>query len=481
MTGETVLDGRYRLVRRIGQGGFGSIFLAEQVALARPVVIKSVRTDMADVPDLVERFRREAVLVAGIRHPNVVTYHDFGQDAEGDLLLVMELLEGESLTEHLARHGPMPADRAAGLLRQAAAGLAAAHRAGLVHRDVKPSNLFLEQGAWPAMRLKVIDFGILKADARIHPDLAVLTRSDICMGTPDYVAPEQLLGVPVGPAADQYALGLVAFEMVTGTKLFSLRERPDDLIARLAGPCERLGALARTHAGPAFTAAVTRAVSTQPGDRFASIEEFASALTPADATEARALSTPAVSTRIRRRASRRWWVALGLAVLGMLAIGAGWWIGWPGPSAEPTAATGTSSSIPPSVPVPRGAEGAAWMSPQAAPLPEELVTRSPVQASRVGARTSRMSMGTPPASVRPSQTPTGFGRLTINALPWAEVSVDDQVAGTTPLILQEVASGQHRVTLRHPEYETRTFTVQVVSGETTHRSVRMASDPGVVP
>ena len=280
--GERVL-GRYRVEHPIGEGGFGCIYLGRQVALDREVAIKASRPGRRDEEGARERFRREALLVAGINHPNVVTYHDFGVDDDGDLVLVMEHLQGCSLLDVLRRGRPMPLADVVRWMAEAAAGLHEAHARGLVHRDVKPSNLFLVAPGTRSERLKVIDFGILLADRQAHPELADLTRSDAFIGTPEYVAPEMMLGRNLDGRADQYALALVTFELLAGRRpfppaddgglLIRLSERPEALDFRESG----------RRVPPGLSRVLWKALSPSPAERYPTIVAFGDALREAAA------------------------------------------------------------------------------------------------------------------------------------------------------------------------------------------------------
>jgi serine/threonine-protein kinase len=206
-----VLAGRYRLVTSLGRGGFSEVWQAEDSVLGRAVAVK-VFTAPAGQPDLAARFGSEARTVAGLRHPNLVVVFDAGADQDV-LYLVMELLAGPNLEQLLALCGPLPAGVAAAYVQQAAAGLAAAHAAGVVHRDVKPGNLVLDGDGM----VKVVDFGI----ASLAGGSASLTGSGVTFGTPAYLSPEQAAGRPAGPRSDLYALGCVLYALLTGGPPFT--------------------------------------------------------------------------------------------------------------------------------------------------------------------------------------------------------------------------------------------------------------------
>jgi eukaryotic-like serine/threonine-protein kinase len=202
---------RYRLIEPLGRGGFSEVWQAEDIGLGRAVAVK-LFTQPVGQPDLVARFHREARVLAGLRHPNVVVVFDAGID-QGVPYLVMELLAGPSLDGLLARRGPLPAGLALGYAEQAAAGLGAAHAAGVVHRDIKPANLVLDSNGM----LKIVDFGI----ARLSGASTVVTAAGVMLGTPAYLSPEQAAGRPAEPRSDLYALGCVLYALLAGEPPFT--------------------------------------------------------------------------------------------------------------------------------------------------------------------------------------------------------------------------------------------------------------------
>lgn len=214
-----VLAGRYRLERRLGQGGMGAVYKATDTSLDRPVAAKLVREDLVGVPDAVERFQREARVAAAFAHPNVVTVHDFGV-AGGHAFLVMELLEGPTLRDVLNAEGRLDSRRALAILRDIGAAVEAAHDRQLIHRDLKPENICLVPfGA--AERAKVLDFGIAKVFSLSNGEQHdAYTTGGALLGTPWYMAPEQLRGERPHPSWDLWALSVMAFEMLTGAHPF---------------------------------------------------------------------------------------------------------------------------------------------------------------------------------------------------------------------------------------------------------------------
>lgn len=207
-----LLNNRYQLLERLGAGGMAEVFRGRDLMLERYVAIKVLRADYSGNTAFQERFRQEARAAANLSHPNIVTVHDFGLDG-GQLFLVMELVPGTDLKTLLRQRGRFTSEEAIPLIVQACAGIGYAHRAGLVHCDVKPHNMLVT----PDQRLKVTDFGIARALATIHPD----ERNRVVWGSPQYLAPEQATGGPPSPASDVYALGIVLYEMLSGSLPFT--------------------------------------------------------------------------------------------------------------------------------------------------------------------------------------------------------------------------------------------------------------------
>jgi serine/threonine-protein kinase len=210
--------GSYRLVAQLGHGGMGEVWRAEHRMLARDAAIKLVRTGTdASGRDAMARFEREAKATAGLRSPHTVQLYDFGRSDDGAFYYVMELLEGFTLEEVVRRFGPLPAGRVVHLLRQVCHSLAEAHAAGLVHRDIKPGNIFVGRYGGDPDFVKVLDFGLVKTLAASSADL---TQSGFLAGTPAYMPPEMALGRTVDGRTDLYALGAVGYTLLTGLPVF---------------------------------------------------------------------------------------------------------------------------------------------------------------------------------------------------------------------------------------------------------------------
>lgn len=268
-----LVAGKYRILRSLAAGGMGALWLAEHVELETIVVIKrllELRGSEADVA----RFRREAKEAAALRSRHIVRVHDFGTDEQGPYL-VMELLRGQDLCSLLEQRGPLPSDLAADLFRQAVKALRVAHAAGVVHRDIKPSNLFLAEEEGETV-LKVLDFGIAKRFAARDGSHAI-TESGLLLGSPGYMAPEQVRGQRVDTRADVWALGVVLYEMLTNAPPFYSEHVGDSLVRVCAGDYAPLSSL-RRDLGGVWDEFFAQALAVDPDVRFQSVDVMLHAL-----------------------------------------------------------------------------------------------------------------------------------------------------------------------------------------------------------
>lgn len=212
----SVLSGKYRILRRVGSGGIGSVYAAEHLALGHEVAIKVLRGAAAADAAEVARLRREAMVQVSLEHPSVVRTLDLDQMPDGSIYVVMELLHGESLAERLRRAGPLLPEQAVPMFVQVCGALEAAHRRGVVHRDLKPGNVFLCSDG----QVKVLDFGMSKIASAEK-----LTEEGYTLGTPEYMSPEQCVGGPVDARSDLYTFGVLMYEALTGGLPFLTRDR----------------------------------------------------------------------------------------------------------------------------------------------------------------------------------------------------------------------------------------------------------------
>jgi len=217
------LDEKYRLEERLGVGGMGTVYRARHLLIDRPVAVKVLNKLFVEDEAARTRFRREARAAGRLQHPNAVTVTDFGESQDGYVYLVMELLEGRTLRDVLAKEAPLDVARSVALMLQISAAVAAAHDAGIIHRDLKPANIFVVQHPEVPAVVKVLDFGIAKLASELldDEDSLTLTQVGAMIGTPRYMSPEQCDGLELTPAADVYSLGCILYEMLTGTVPFS--------------------------------------------------------------------------------------------------------------------------------------------------------------------------------------------------------------------------------------------------------------------
>jgi len=289
----TVIAETYRIERRLGEGGMGVVFEAQHLRVPKRVAVKVLRSHPDG--DQVARFRQEAEVTSRLQHDGIVDIIDFNTLPSGAAYIVMELLAGESLAHRMRDRSQMPVADVVPLLRQIASALHAAHCAGVVHRDLKPENVFLikrEQDGVYVDQVKLLDFGISK----VHGSSVVRTAEDVVLGTPRYMAPEQALGFndDVDPRCDQFALAVIAYEMLSGNVPFTATNTTQVMfqIAYEAPP--PLSEVA-PHVPPAMVATIERAMSKQPGARFADLSQFVKELTGRPLAEADRSSYPVLS------------------------------------------------------------------------------------------------------------------------------------------------------------------------------------------
>jgi serine/threonine-protein kinase len=272
----SVLSGRYELERLIGEGGMGRVFVAKQLRTGRRYALKVLLPHVAISPDAFRRFEREATLASSLGHPGIIQVHDYDQTDTGLHYIVMDLLEGETVEQRIAR-GNLSFDEARHWILAAAAALATAHDQGLVHRDVKPANLFIAKNGDGTHRLVVLDFGVVKPMDG-SPDSNKVTRTGAAVGTPLYMSPEQAIGRPVDGRSDLYSLGVVFFEMLAGAPPFSDSTGGQVFVNILTVPPPPVSAVTRTAVPLAFDALLQQVLAKDPAHRFANIRAFARAL-----------------------------------------------------------------------------------------------------------------------------------------------------------------------------------------------------------
>jgi len=436
-----VLGDRYRVLSRLGEGGMGTVYLCEHAVLRRRFAVKVLRADLSSDAELVDRFRNEAIAASRIGQENVVDVVDFGAEEDGALYYVMEALEGRSLGAVIREEGPLPVVRALDLLEQICRALAAAHARGVVHRDVKPDNVFLVRRGDGGERAKVIDFGISRLPGTGRAER--ITRAGAIIGTPEYMAPEQANGGAVDHRADVYAAGVLLFEMLTGelpleaaTPLATIvahqTRTPDPPSRRIAG------------IPPEVDAIVLRALAKRPEDRFGSMEALAAEAArirsslpggsagpttppggpaPAGARPSRrgetvALPDPQDGSRRRTRRFRRAGVAFAL-LLGAAGAGAA---GWAWRAARERAVTAPGAAV--DATSTAGSTATPGTPPTATSLPTAARTRP------LAAAPSSAALAAPaPPLLQPDIAAPSSPELVVGARPGAPVpAVTDEAA-----------------------------------------------------
>ena len=271
-----ILEGRYRMIRKVGEGGMSFVYLALDVATQEQYAIKVLSPQLSEDANAMARLRREAALGMRLAHPNVCHIMRLGETEDGLVYVVMPFVEGELLADRTNRLGQIPLEDTVRFVRDMSEGLHLAHQLKIVHRDLKPENVMIcrrEDGKEYAV---VMDFGLAK-ERRADPSIAKLTATGIILGTPEFMSPEQIRGKPLDARSDIYALGIVAFEMFSGKLPFQGRNAQEMMIARLRGEPLMLKQF-RPDLPVALEKALSRAMATNPEARFGTALEFADAL-----------------------------------------------------------------------------------------------------------------------------------------------------------------------------------------------------------
>lgn len=283
-----IIDGKYRVDRRIGAGGMGIVYRATQIALERPVALKVLTTALVIDEGARQRFEREAVAMARLKHPNIVSIYDFGMSSDAGAYFVMEMMEGRSLAAEIELGRKLSIDRTVRILGQTCQAVQAAHDAGIIHRDLKPDNIFLEIGPRGSEIVKVLDFGIAKLQTPVEEDGEQLTHTGALIGTPAYMSPEQCRGERLSFQSDIYSLGCVLYQCLVGQPPFTGRSAVHLILQHIndapAPPSVHDPGIPRE-----VDDVVLRALSKAPSERYASAAEL-------DADLRRASGAPLVVT-----------------------------------------------------------------------------------------------------------------------------------------------------------------------------------------
>jgi serine/threonine-protein kinase len=283
MIGQT-FGGKFKVLRLLGEGGMGAVYEGEQQlgTTKRKVAVKTLHPHLSRDPNVQARFEREVGTIAELEHPNTIQVYDFGKTPDGILYIVMEFLSGKSVADVLVAEGPLSAERTGRILQQVCGSLAEAHGRGIIHRDLKPDNVVLLERAGQKDFVKVLDFGIAKRSSEEDKNEQKLTQQGMVLGTPPYMSPEQFTGRPIDARSDIYSLGVMAFEMLTGTLPFVANTAWEWASQHMTQPPIPIESLPEGGAVPASArSAIKRALAKTPEERFASVAEFGSAFVQA--------------------------------------------------------------------------------------------------------------------------------------------------------------------------------------------------------
>ncbi len=514
-----VFHSRYEILGPLGHGGMGMVYRARDRSLDEIVAIKILRPDFAQDPRMAQRFKSEIRLARKVRHRNVCTIHDFGEE-QGLVFISMEFVDGVDLKRALGRaKGGLPTEQAYDIVIQIADGLEAVHEAGIIHRDLKTPNVMLDSRG----NARLMDFGLAKQE---HSQGDSATATGHVVGTPEYMSPEQAQGTKLDARCDIYALGVVAFEVFSGRVPFR-GDTPISTILKHLHDAPPLEGPEATGIPVEILPILKKALAKEPPERYGSAREMSEALRKARArrkggaavdtgvVEAQTLTAvqpvtppptrPApivrkAAPRTRAAPKRSAMLQPWLLAIPLVAVGAGVFLVQrnspppsipaatlaaapasaapsatpPTPTPEPVAATTPVPSAPATLsPAAKPRPSAAAPTPRPAPpttstLPIAAATPAPAPAPSRAPET--------PAP-RPTEAPeTGTGLLRVVVRPWANVIVDGRPMGTTPLDRIELAAGTRTVRLEHPLYEPFETKVRVRAGETARLDVDFAKE-----
>ena len=278
---DQVLDGRYHIIRKVGEGGMSFVYLANDTATKDRYAIKVLSQALSNDQNAMQRLKREASLGMRLAHPNVCHIIRMGETQDGLVYVVMPFVEGEILSDRNNRKGILPTDEVSKFVNEISAGLHVAHELKIVHRDLKPENIMICRSEDGTERAVVMDFGLAK-ERRADAELQKLTATGIILGTPEFMSPEQLRGKPLDPRTDVYSLALMTYEMLTGKLPFTGRTQQEMMIARLRNePVPLRMARPDLDLPEAVEKVLNKAMQRSPDDRYASAPEFATAFASA--------------------------------------------------------------------------------------------------------------------------------------------------------------------------------------------------------
>jgi serine/threonine-protein kinase len=440
--------GRFTVQGEIGRGSNGVVYAARDPVLGREVAIKAIPLTGGDEPltKAEEGFLKEAQAAAGLNHPHIVTVFDAGR-TDTLAYMAMERLHGWDLHEHMAVRPQLSFRQAAALMARVADAAHYAHKRGLIHRDIKPGNIFLTRD----MKPKVLDFGVaLAARSDLDP-----THRHQLVGTPNYMSPEQALGHELDPRSDVFSIGSILYELVTGSRAFDGHEIEDILTAVIRCEPAAIESL-RPDVPTELAQIIRRAMAKAPDDRYQTAGELRNDLAAfagqreffAEAAKDEPVGPP------RRKGRQRRHFVVALGVVAGLAVGA--WLLWPKPP-EPGPVAAKKSSIEPRPPAP-------VPKTPAEPPPAKTAEKAPPSTKTGAAAHPPVERRTPPPV---AAAPPADGTLALSITPWGEVFVNGVSRGVSPPLSRlALAPGAYVVEIRNTARPTRTEHIEVRSGQT---------------
>jgi len=465
-----LVDDKYQVLEKIGSGSMGTVYRVHHLGLNAARALKVMRPELIENADFVERFQREARMVESLRHPNLVALHDFGRLPEGAWYIVSDFVEGESLAR-LMRRAPFDGGEVALLLGQVADALSAAHRKGIVHRDISPDNIMVTRGEDGGALAKLVDFGVAKSFA----EPGTRSASTLVFGKIGYAAPEQMGLLPRGEEldgrADVFSLSAVALEMLTGElpwRKDNLQSYVHDLLVRPER--EARDAIEKTAPGT-WRSMLSHGLARDRRERTGSAQALKSAMLDAAShdvgeTPAAQRMVPEPAPRVGRK-TRRLAFALGAAALLAAALLAARWAAF---SVErPPRPSPTAGAAVPAETAPRGLAASAEPAPTPSPaaVPPAVGVR---HAAHEAPETPAPSvLPPPPASAAPAPTPPAPASLELDATPSAAVTLDGEPQGRTPLTLTSIVPGAHALVLTTDDGRVYQEQVNVGPGEVIRR------------
>jgi len=463
---QRLVEGKYKIERMLGKGGMGAVFLAHDLTLEREVAIKVLPPDITMDEHIVKRFQQEAKTSAKLDHTNIIPIYRV--ESEGGLnYFVMKYIAGTSLEDVLDQKQPLAIDYIQRVLWEAACALGHAHQRGVVHRDVKPANIMFDHDG----RVMLTDFGISKA----LQAASGFTGTGMIIGTPHYMAPEQAKGSSVDGRADEYSLAVVGYRMITGELPYTGDSVHTILYKHIFEEVPSVAAK-RTDAPPFLTAAIARALSKEPDQRFATMEEFATAVwpeqpvavpkagtatksqrrppprpartasadAPTEVTNAPTTPIPRAGMKIPAEKKKRSSVGMVVGALVVVAAGVGGYL-----------ALGNKSALPPTPP------------PQASVPPAPVPVATPPPAPRRG-NDNRRQTAPPPAP--PTAPVAAQGYVSVNSNPPGTLFIDGRDLGSVPVIEEAVSAGRHTIRVERAGFKTKTETIDVPANTTVRRT-----------